>query len=66
MHAGVQEFYKHSVPEIKGGGMDVFRLGKGVDVGDWGEGVKDVGWRERINVSSLCFDLLVFYLYLGN
>lgn len=56
MHAGMQEGYKHSVPPVGAGGMDLYRLPRGLE----GVDPKLEGERfdERINVSGWCLGVM--------
>lgn len=51
MHAGMQEGFKHSVPPIGAGGMDLFRLPKGIAGVD--PALASERFDERINVSGM-------------
>lgn len=52
MHAGVQELFKHTIPEVKA--VDIFRIWSGLELAlskEEEEALKEKRWTERINMT---------------
>lgn len=59
LHAGCQELFKHTIPEVKA--VDSFKIWSGLEGVD--EKIKDISFIERINVSFFysCFKSTISY-----